>query len=290
MELRQIRYFLTLAETLNFTEASELIGITQPALSKAVQRMEEEFGGPLIYRDGKNTRLTDLGKSIRKEMQRISESEERAKIVAYRHLNEGYAEIKVGIANSLGPEKFTNFLMEFKKKNPNVKMTLHPVSQENAYDLILSGALDCCFCASMGRENHKIKATSLFTERLMIAVSSEHSLARQELITWDDLTEEPYFDRVNCEFRVSFCELLEARGLDLNIAMQSDREDWIQHFVAGGHGICSLPEHSIVAPNIVLKPVNDIDLSREIYFVSVFGSANSNAFRKLDKFSETHSW
>ncbi len=290
MELKQIRYFLTLADTLNFTEASAQIGITQPALSKAVQKMEEEFGGTLIFRDGKNTRLTDLGKNIHKEMLKISESESRAKQLAFEHLNEEYAQINVGIADSLGPQKFTSFLMAFKQANPNIKIILHPVSQDSAYDLILSGALDCCFCATMGRENHKIKMQNLFEERLLAAIPGNHPLAEQDSLKLEDLIALPYFDRINCEFRMSFALMMEERGLKFDVAMQSDREDWIQHFVASGHGVCTLPEHSVVAPGIILKPIDGISLSRDIFFISIFGSANTIAFKKLDKFSASFGW
>lgn len=290
MELKQIRYFLKLADTLNFTEASEQIGITQPALSKAVQKMEEEFGGTLIYRDGKNTRLTDLGKCIRMEMQRISDSEKRAKEVAFQHLNEDYAHIKVGISDSLGPARFTNFIMGFKEKYPHFNITLHPINQTDAYNLILSGQLDCCFCSNIGRDNHKIKVSTLFEERLMVAMAESHPLAKQESITLRDMAQHPYFDRINCEFRLGFSDILNHAGYVLNIALQSDREDWVQHFVSQGHGVCSLPEFSVVADNLCLRTIDGVDLRREIFMVSVFGSANSRAFQKLDKYSESFKW
>ena len=58
MELNQVSYFINLAETLNFTSAARLSGVSQPSLTRAIRRLEEELGGPLIYRDGKNSRLT----------------------------------------------------------------------------------------------------------------------------------------------------------------------------------------------------------------------------------------
>jgi DNA-binding transcriptional LysR family regulator len=59
MELNQVSYFINLAETLNFTAAARLSGVSQPSLTRAIRRLEDELGGPLIYRDGKNSRLTD---------------------------------------------------------------------------------------------------------------------------------------------------------------------------------------------------------------------------------------
>jgi DNA-binding transcriptional LysR family regulator len=67
MELNQIRYFLNLADTLNFTEAAVRSGVSQPTLTRAIQRLEQELGGTLVYRDGKDSRLTALGRDVRSE-------------------------------------------------------------------------------------------------------------------------------------------------------------------------------------------------------------------------------
>src|SRR3546814_12018719 len=71
MELNQVSYFINLAETLNFTAAARLSGVSQPSLTRAIRRLEEELGGPLIYRDGKNSRLTALGQDVEMEFKRI---------------------------------------------------------------------------------------------------------------------------------------------------------------------------------------------------------------------------
>ena len=64
MELNQVRYFINLAETLNFTAAARLSSVSQPSLTRAIHRLEEELGGKLIHRDGKNSRLTGLGQDV----------------------------------------------------------------------------------------------------------------------------------------------------------------------------------------------------------------------------------
>src|SRR5260370_34699977 len=64
MELFQVRYFLALARTLNFTRAAGACNVSQPALTRAIQRLEEELGGPLLHRERKLTQLTDLGRAM----------------------------------------------------------------------------------------------------------------------------------------------------------------------------------------------------------------------------------
>ena len=72
MELHQIRYFLALARSFNFTRAAEMCNVTQPALTKAVQKLELELGGVLIHRERQLTQLTDLGKLVLPMLERSS--------------------------------------------------------------------------------------------------------------------------------------------------------------------------------------------------------------------------
>ena len=69
MEFHQVRYFLALCTTLNFTRAAEACNVTQPALTRAIQRLEEEFGGPLFQRERSLTQLTELGRLMRPLME-----------------------------------------------------------------------------------------------------------------------------------------------------------------------------------------------------------------------------
>src|SRR4029077_3957866 len=64
MELHQVRYFLAVASTCSFTREAEQYNVTQPALTKGVQKLEQELGGQLIYRERQLTQLTDLGKEV----------------------------------------------------------------------------------------------------------------------------------------------------------------------------------------------------------------------------------
>ena len=71
MDFNQIKFFLALAETLNFTRAAEQCNVSQPGLTNAIKKLEDELGGALVYRDGKNTRLTELGRTLRSQFENI---------------------------------------------------------------------------------------------------------------------------------------------------------------------------------------------------------------------------
>ena len=76
MDIRKIRYFLDLVETLNFSTSAQRLGISQPALSKAIQRLETDFGGSLFRRAGRNSTLTRFGQSLVPNLQQFVKSAE----------------------------------------------------------------------------------------------------------------------------------------------------------------------------------------------------------------------
>ena len=82
MEMQQVRYFVALAETLNFTRAAEQCSVTQPALTRAIKALEQEFGGELILREGRLTQLTELGRKMLPLLRQCYDSALSAKAVA----------------------------------------------------------------------------------------------------------------------------------------------------------------------------------------------------------------
>ena len=101
MELHQVRYFLAVASTLNFTRAAEQCNVTQPALTKGVQKLEQELGGQLIYRERQLTQLTDLGKEVLPMLERTLASAEAVRRRAQEFQRKEVAPLKIGLAPSI---------------------------------------------------------------------------------------------------------------------------------------------------------------------------------------------
>ena len=102
MEMHQIRYFLAVCETLNFTRAAENCNVTQPALTRAIQKLEEELGGLLFRRERHLTHLTDLGRLMRPQLEQIWQQTEAAKTTAKSFLKLEDAALNVGLMCTIG--------------------------------------------------------------------------------------------------------------------------------------------------------------------------------------------
>lgn len=290
MDLNQVKYFLNLAESLNFTEAARVSGISQPSLTKAIQRLEDEFGGPVLYRDGKDTRLTALGRDLIVEFMRIQSALENITELAENSVAGRSRKINIGVASTIAPRVFAKFWALVLRELPEVELLLHPLDPGESEAEVLSGKYDMCLLTNPPEPNFKLTIQPLFQERLRLALSADHALAGLDELTQEQMMEQPYIDRMHCEFRTQLIKHFMDRDIVMRPRFQSEREDWVQQMVAQGAGVCSLPEYSVIVEGITLRAVKGLTLSRNISMVAVSGSANPREVRVILGLAKDFNW
>jgi DNA-binding transcriptional LysR family regulator len=271
MELREIRYFLALARTLNFTRAAETCEVTQPALTRAIQKLERELGGPLFARERGNTHLTSLGRLVLPQLEALHAQSQAVGRQAEEHRRLGASDLRLGVMCSIGPARLARLVRCFQEAHPGVAISMADATPDRLPQRLLAGDYDAALLARPELEGTRFVAEPLYTERIMVACARGHRFAGCAEIGMADLHGETYLLRVNCESRGALAEKLREAGATLRVAVRSEREDWIQSLVAAGLGVCFLPEFSVVQPEIVLRPVRDAPLAREICLVTVAG-------------------
>jgi DNA-binding transcriptional LysR family regulator len=290
MDFNQIRYFLNLADTLNFTEAAMRSGVSQPTLTRAIQRLEQELGGALVYRDGKDSRLTALGRDVRSEFSAIADREQRVRAISLNRVRGRRETLTLGIVNTIAPALITGFITHALRQMPMLEMVLQPITHNEGIERLLSGQMDGCFCSDPIAGNTKVATVEIFRERLLLAMAQGHTLANQASVSLSDLSEQPYLDRVQCEFRSRVNSHLRERAIIMMPRLRSEREDLIQQAVAEGAGVCMLPERSAIVTGLTLRPVETLNLSRTIAFQSISGSGTAVALRQLRVLIERYAW
>ena len=290
MELTQVSYFIHLAETLNFTAAARLSGVSQPSLTRAIRRLEEELGGPLIHRDGKNSRLTGLGQDVEAEFRRI-----KVAMKSVRDHSETWAMgmhrvLDVAVAPTVGPKTFTAFLESVLAEAPFVEIKLHSLQSSEDTSEILSGKYHACILPRVPRLDRKLDVLPLFRERFVLGCSANHPLAASESVCVDDLLAFPFVDRLNCEHRDQVLDHFARRDVLMRPHFRSDREDWVQRVVADGEAICILPERSATAEGLVTRPIDGFALEREVVMATVSGSTAPVEMRKIAHLAARYEW
>ena len=275
MELKEIRYFLALSATLNFTKAAESCNVSQPALTRAIQKMEEELGGLLFSRERGNTHLTQLGRLIEPHLAEVAALAGEAKRTASRFLKLEKASLALGVMCTISPVQFVGFMARFRASNPGIDVTILEATPNRLCDLLEKGELDVALMARPDGFPEPLRASELYPERFVVACSAGHRFATKPSVNMAELDGEFYLSRINCEFYEFLTDRCREQGVDLVYSYQSEREDWILTMVAAGLGICFLPENTAIFPGVVGCPVVSPSVTRSVCVVTVAGRRSS---------------
>jgi DNA-binding transcriptional LysR family regulator len=277
MELHEIRYFLALSETLNFTRAAEACNVTQPALTRAIKNLEGRLGGPIIHRERGNTHLTELGRLMLPYFQETFGQLDEARRRALDFVKLRSSVLRVGMMCTIGPSKLIDLFSGFSRRYEGVELFLKDGPAAALEELLVAGDLDIAVYCKPDMQTDGLHALPLYAERFMIAVSPAHPLARLPEIRIADLEGHTYLSRVNCEYRDFIREIRTAMGVSIKLAYQSERDDWIQCMALAGLGFTVIPEYAVTVPGLVTRPLSAPSVDRQVNLITVRGRPHSPA-------------
>ncbi|MEM7068785.1 MAG: LysR family transcriptional regulator [Pseudomonadota bacterium] len=267
MEFNQIRYFLAVADCLNFTQAADRCAVSQPALSKAIKKLEDDLGSLLFNRNTNEVMLTEFGELMRIHFERIEESRRSARHAANIASGSETGTLEIGVMCTINAHRFTSFFAEFSKQHPQVRYNLHDVPGQFMSKKLLEGELDCVFCARAQNHDPRFTGVRLYDDDMVVAFNKGHKFSQKDKISVTDFAEECFLDRLNCEFREQFLGLSRSSGIDLNVVLNSEREDWIIEFIQSGFGIGVISKSSIQTDDIDYRMIEELRHKRVIELV-----------------------
>lgn len=186
MELRQLRYFIRVAETLNFSEAAKTLCITQSTLSQQIKQLENETGSPLFLRTSHNVMLTEAGElMLPYARQTVSCSELCASRMADLN-NMATGTLNIGVTYSFSPI-LTETLITFRKMYPDIKLNIFYKPMSELMEMLRDRAIDFLLAFKPTHPVEGVESHILFQNYLAAIVSESHSLSGQERITLDEL-------------------------------------------------------------------------------------------------------
>jgi DNA-binding transcriptional LysR family regulator len=215
--------------------------------------------------------LTELGRLLLPHLTEVVGRTEAAQDSARRFLRLEDAPLRLGVMCTVGPMRFVGFLNRFRTAHPGIEVTLFEAVPDRLAEKLLEGELDAAVMAKPGGFDERFRSDALYPERFVVACPHGHRFERQNAVRMAEMHGESYLQRINCEYRDLLREALEAQGASIERCYRSEREDWIQVMVAAGMGVCFLPEHAAILPGLVLRPVQDPEVVREVALVTVAG-------------------
>ncbi|MBR1781306.1 MAG: LysR family transcriptional regulator [Oscillospiraceae bacterium] len=238
MELYQLRYFKTVAETEHFTRAAELLHISQPSLSKAISNLESELGTPLFERDKRAVYLNDYGRALLRRVNRILIEADEAAQEIRDMCGKGGGDVTIGsCAMFNAPTRIHRFTQSFFLDNPALSLHLYIMETEKIEELLLSRKLDLGYAVTMP-QHPEIECIELFSYRLGVVVSRNHPLADRGTVSLRDLRDEPFLcNNTSPDLRDSVYELCRRAGFSPRIAFEGESAELIGQAVALGRWV-----------------------------------------------------
>jgi len=277
MEMQQVRYFVALADTLNFTRAAEKCNVSQPALTRAIQQLEHEFGGPLFHRERGNTHLSELGRMMLPYLQTVDEQTKAAREQARAVKKLEQATLTIGTMCTIGPQLVAELMIRFQAAHPDVEVRVIDAGAPQMVELLEKGDLEVAIVGVPGELPESLHQLPVFEERFVIVLPQNHRLVAHDQICAAELDKEPYVSRSNCEVFEPVRKELNSRGVYLRQVFSSPRDDWVQGMIQAGLGLGFFPEFSVTYPDLVVRPMIDPTFYRTVYLATVRGRPHSPA-------------
>jgi DNA-binding transcriptional LysR family regulator len=249
MELRQLRYFIAVAEELHFGRAAAKLKMTQPPLSQQIQLLESNLGVALFHRTKRRVELTATGQSFLTEARAIvARAEAAVGIVQRIHRGEA-GRLSVGWKPWADLTALPPMIRAFCERYPDVQLEIHSLTVDEQVSALLSGTLDVGFIVrphdgSPSFDNSELATRFLVRQSLAVAVPKSHKFASERRIRPAGLSNEPYilFRRDSSPvFYDYLISLYQRHGLSLNVRHEADHPSTVLGLVAAGLGITILP-------------------------------------------------
>jgi LysR family cyn operon transcriptional activator len=256
IKLRQLEYFLAIAETLHFSKAAEKLFVTQPTLSHQLAELETQLGKALFDRAGKHIRLTQSGQVFHAYAKRTLD-ELAAGCAAVEELDAlRRGHLNIGVSQSFMRKLLPPVVAAFTDAYPDVRLTVKEMMAPMIEEQLAAGQLHLGI-AFVPARLEETAVESLFKERLMLVVGAGHRLAARRRVRLADLAREPLVMMTRDYYtRALIDQYFDQRGLVPNIACETNALSLMTDLAASSRLATLLPESTIdPSPRVAVIPV-----------------------------------
>jgi LysR family transcriptional regulator, hydrogen peroxide-inducible genes activator len=282
MEMHQVRYFLAVADELNFTRAAERCHVAQPSLTRAIKLLEEELGGPLFHRERANTHLSELGRMVKPYLDHVFSEAQAAKRQALDFVKLKRTTLKLGVMCTIAPDQLIELVCGLQSRHPGIEIEIVDASARALEERLVAGDLEVTIhCPPANQPDDRLHYVPLYREQFLVVLPAEHVLAERNGIRPADLQGIRYLNRTNCELIGHAGPIWRECGLAFETAYRSERDDWILAMAASGLGFGFMPASCVNHPRVVGRPMIDPEFWREVSLTTVRGRPHSPALGAL---------
>lgn len=247
-DLRQLRYFVAVAEALSFTRAAEKLHISQPPLSQQIRALEDDLGARLFDRNKRRVALTEPGRLLLEEARDILARADVARSIVSEAADGCKGRLRLAYPASLSFHgALPRTLLHFSDMAPDMRMELHEMYTETQYDALLSGRIDVGFVRALPKEHsvaQKMQVDAIDNERLLLAMPAKHPMASRKRLHLREVANEPFVTQPRAYSTTLYDTLMQMAALDgfhPTIRQEAQQLTGLLALVSAGVGMALVP-------------------------------------------------
>ncbi|WP_085286097.1 LysR family transcriptional regulator [Colwellia chukchiensis] len=269
--IKQIRAFLAVIEVKSFVEASELLHISQPALSTTIKNLEESIGGRLLTRSTRTLALTPEGELFLPVAKRLLSDFDNAFIELRELFLSQRGILSLAAMPSFASTQLPQHLLSFHQYYPAIKVKVHDVIAEDAVEMVQAGKVE--FAISFDPDaTEDLNFETLFVDRFIAVYPRRHPLVSIKKITWSNLVNYPFITlKRPSSIRLLMERELARENIGLNVALETNQLATVVQMVATDLGISAIPalyKQQVQALNLAYRELSSPIISRRVGIIT----------------------
>jgi DNA-binding transcriptional LysR family regulator len=290
MEMHQVRYFLAVARTLNFTKAADECHVAQPSLSRAIKKLEEELGGDLFRRERTLTHLTELGRLMFPLLAQCYESAIGAKALASTYKKGAALPLRLALSHTVNLGLLAAPLTELVRAFPALQLKFIRGTGEEVAESLKSGESETAIAGPFADIWERFERWALFTESFSLAVNKVHPLANRNMVEFRHIEGERLLHRSYCEMAAALTEILMSHDIGEGAGDKVASDHDLISLLEANVGVAILPESAPVSEKLCRVAIDGLNLERTVSIYSVSGRERSPAANALIKLLRAADW
>lgn len=271
MEMQQVRYFLAVAQLLNFTRAADACNVTQPSLTRAIKQLEAELGGDLSRRERPAAQLTELGLRMHPLLKQCYQAAVGARQLASSFKSGEIGALRIALTHSVDLSFLIPHLDQIKRLFNRLEFRFLRGNSREVAEFLKRGEAELGIAAEIDAEWDRLDTWPLFDERFQLVVNRRHPLADRKEIAIEELQSEQLLSRNYCEHAERLNASLRDRGIDVDHSHGISSERDLIELIEADIGVALIPRSVSTPETLKRTDIGGLDFRRTVRLYGVAG-------------------
>lgn len=290
MEMHQIRYFLAVSRTLNFTRAAEECNVAQPSLTRAIKQLEAELGGDLFRRERPAAQLTELGQRMHPLLKQCYEAAVGARSLATSFKGGKIGTLRIAIAGAVDIALLIPHLNQLKRMFSTLEFRLLRGTGREIGEYLKKGEAELGIAVEIDRDWDRLDSWPLFTEGFQLVVNRCHPLAGRSEVELEELKQQQLLSRGYCECAGQLSAALRAGDVDLGGSHDVSCEHDLIRLLEAEIGVAIMPRSASTPQTLQRAEIEGLDVKRTVQLYGVAGRERTAVASAVMKMLRSADW